>query len=59
MDETHIEQAEDLLSYFEQHGEAMAYGSLAVHRESWMNSAASLLRDLLPEWSAFKGADDE
>ena len=54
MDEEQIEKAEQLLSYFEQHGTQMIYGPEAVHREWWMGDAATLLRDLLPEWSAFR-----
>ena len=54
MNEDNIDKAEQLLGYFELHGEAMTYGPEAVHREWWMQDAAVLLRDMLPEWSAFK-----
>lgn len=54
MNESQIDKAEQLLGYFEHHGEAMTYGPEAVHREWWMGDAANLLRDMLPEWSAFK-----
>lgn len=54
MNEQQIEQAENMLSYFGQHSEAMTYGPVAVHRKWWMEEAATLLRDLLPDWSAFK-----
>ena len=57
MDEKMIDRAEQLLSYFEHHGEDMTYGTTAAHREWWMGEAGNLLRDLLPEWSAFKTAD--
>lgn len=56
MDEEQIDKAEQLLGYFEQHGEQMAYGPVAAHREWWMKEAGQLLRDLLPEWSAYKEA---
>jgi hypothetical protein len=45
MPEAHIEEAERLLSYHECHG--------PIH--GWAEDAAALLRDLLPDWSAFKG----
>lgn len=57
MEETHTDKAEQLLSYFGHHGEAMTYGPEAVHREWWMGEAAGLLHDLLPEWSAFKAVE--
>lgn len=58
MDEEQIEKAETLLGYYEIHGEQMAYAPEAVHRESWMGDAAALLRDMLPDWSAFKTPED-
>lgn len=57
MNDTHAEEAETLLGYFEQHGEQMAYGPVVAHREWWMGAAAALLRDMLPEWSAYKEAE--
>lgn len=54
--EEQIDKAEQLLSYLGQHAEQLTHGPEVVHREWWMGSAANLLRDLLPEWSAFKEA---
>lgn len=54
MTESEIDKAEQLLSYYEHHGASMTYGPAAVHREWWMKDAAALLRDMLPEWSAFR-----
>lgn len=58
MTEAQIEQVEQLLSYLEQHGEHMAYEPTCSHREWWMGDAANLLRDMLPDWSAFKDTPD-
>lgn len=59
MTEEQIDKAETLLGYYDIHAEMLAYGprDKAVHREGWMGDAATLLREMLPEWSAFKEAE--
>lgn len=43
----HIEQAEQLLGYFEQRGPG----------NGWEGDAVQLLRAMLPDWSAFKESE--
>lgn len=42
-----IEEVETLLSYYEHHGA----------QNGWTEDVVTLLRDALPEWSAFTAAD--
>ena len=55
MDETMIDKAEQLLSYYEQHGADVKVFPIGTASSEWfMGEAIALLRDTLPEWSAFK-----
>lgn len=58
MDETQIDKAEQLLSYYERHGadvEVFPIGTASS--EWWMGEAVDFLRDMLPEWSALKAVE--
>lgn len=53
MDDSTVDRIENLLSYFDCHSDVVHAGGNA-HSEWWVNDAVALMRDLLPEWSAFK-----
>ena len=57
MSEEQIEKAEQLLSYYEAHGDDERVFPRTAHSEWWIGEAVALLRDSLPEWSAFKAEE--
>jgi hypothetical protein len=57
MNEQQIEEAERLLSYYEGHVEQAVAEVGGRVLPFWVEDTVKFLRDLLPEWSAFR--DDE
>lgn len=52
MKDEQMEELERLLGYYEAHGAL----TLTQPPLFWIEDAVKLMRDLLPEWSAFKDA---